>query len=232
MREFDYLATSRRGFVQQIVSGWVRNGYYFYVQGVVPDGKNPEAIDEKLLSRYQIESSKGKRYARKKRGLANLAYLRHDRNWIMLATKGEHQWFREEANNIKNCRRGEPIKAYGYSITYVRGGYVLNREKVVPAGPPERDAKHRVRVQICRESLRDLKAELVGNARQRREEWFASRFWNLPFEPYAPVRQQLLELLRQVNAQRKAAGMSKLTPEIIRYRQERVKVFAEESCDE
>jgi len=225
--EFSYIATTRRGFVQQIVSGWVRNGYYFYVQGRVPEGKDPEAVDEKLITRYEITASKGKRYGRKQRGLANIAYLRHERNWIMLATRGEHRWFEEEAANIRNCRRGQPIKVYGYSISYVRGGYVLGRDKAVPEGPPERDKKYRVRVQISREAFRELKAELVGNARKRREEWFAGQFWNLPYEPYAPVRQQLLELLRQINARRKAAGMSKLSPEIIRYRQERVKVFDE-----
>jgi len=226
MQELDYIATTRKGFVQQIVSGWVRNGYYFYVQGVVPEGKDPKAIDRKLIARYDITSSKGKRYSRKKRGLANVAYLRHERNWIMLATRGEHEWFREEAANIKNCRRGQPIKVYGYSISYVRGGYVLGRDKVHPDGPPERDTKHRVRVQIARDTFRDLKAELVGKARQRREEWFQNQFWNLPYEPYAPVRQQLLELLRQINAQRKAVGLPRISPEVIRYRQERVKVFS------
>ncbi len=224
MMEIDCVATSRKGFIQQIVSGWVRNGYYFYVQGTVPVGKDPRAVDRKLVTRYSIEASKGKRYARKQRGLANLAYVRHERNWIMLATRGEHRWFREESQ-IRNCRRGQPIQFYGYSISYVRGGYVLNRKKVDPAGPRERDAKHRVRVQISKQDFRELKAELVGSARNRREEWFAAKFWNLPFEPYAPIRKQQLELLRLVNAARKSAGLSKLSPEIIRYKQDRVRVF-------
>jgi hypothetical protein len=224
MIELDCVATSSKGFIQQIVSGWVRNGYYFYVEGTVPAGKDPQAVDHKLITRYGIEASKGKRYARKQRGLANLAYLRHERNWIMLATRGEHRWFSEE-RQIKNCRRGQPIQFYGYSISYVRGGYVLNRKKANPDGPRERDAKHRVRVQISRQSYRELKAELVGSARNRREEWFAAKFWNLPFEPYAPIRKQQLELLRLVNAARKSAGLSKLSPEIIRYKQDRVRVF-------
>lgn len=231
-KHFDYVATSREGFVQQVVSGWVRNGYYFYVQGTVPGGKDPSKLDEKLLFRYPIGMTSGRRYSRKKRGLANVAYLRYESNWIMLATKGGHDpsegyldWHRTECANVRNCRAGQPIQVFGYSISYVRGGYVLNRDRTEGAEGPERDQKHRVRVQISRESFRELKAELLENARRRRPEWFAERFWSVPFEPYAPVRKQLLGLLRQVNAARKAAGLDAVSPDVIRYQQRKVKVF-------
>jgi len=232
MKHFDYIATSKEGFIQQIVSGWVRNGYYFYVHGEVREGKNPKHLDEKFLFQYPIAMSAGKRYSRKRRGLINVAYLRHERNWIMLATQGRHggereysDWRRSEGGNVRNCRRGQPIQFYGYSISYVPGGYILNRDKSNADGPAERDYKLRVRVQISRDAMAELKAKLVANARRRQPEWFAKEFWNVPFEPYAPIRQQLLEILRQVNATRSAAGMRKLSPEIIRYRREPVKVF-------
>ena len=232
MKHFDYIATTRTGFIQQIVSGWVRNGYYFYVQGEVPEGKDPRRLDEKLLHRYPIEMTAGRRFSRKRRGLANVAYLRCERHWIMLATRGGFEegkgylnWFEVEGRNVKNCRRGQPIQVFGYSVSYVPGGYVLGRNKGNPSGPPERDYKYRVRVQISKAAFAELKAHLVRNARSRREEWFREQFWNVPFEPYAPVRQQLLEVLRQVNAARSAAGLVKLSPEIIRYRREPVKVF-------
>lgn len=232
MQHFDYIATSEKGYIQQIVTGWVRNGYYYYVQGEVPEGKDATRLDAKLLNQYPIKMTAGRRFSRKKRGLHNLAYLRFERHWIMLATCGGHQegegyldWFRTEGSNVRNCKRGQPIRAYGYSISYVPGGFVLNRAKENQAGPPERDCKQRVRVQISREELQELKANLVGNARNRSEEWFAKQFWNVPYEPYAPVRKQLLGLLRQVNAARSAVGLSKLSPSIIRYRRKPVKVF-------
>ena len=232
MKHFDYVATSREGFIQQIVSGWVRNGYYFYVQGEVPEGKDPTRLDEKFLFQYPIRMSAGKRYSRKKRGLVNVAYLRFDRHWIMLATKGKKgsgegflDWHRTEGRNVRNCRAGQPIKFFGYSISYVRGGYVLNREKQDSDGPAERDFKHRVRVQISREAFAELKRTMLARSRDRSEDWFREMFWNQPYEPYAPVRKQLLDVLRQVNSKRKAAGMSKIPTDVIRYQQRKVKVF-------
>lgn len=231
-KHFNYLATSREGFIQQIVSGWVRNGYVFYVQGLVPAGKDPRKLDEKLLFRYPIEMTAGRRYSRKQRDLANVAYLRFERHWIMLATRGGHDpsegfldWHRTEGGNVRNCKAGQPIQFFGYSISYVRGGYLLNRERSQPTGGPEQDRKHRVRVQIARDAFRELKAELLGNARSRRPEWFAQKFWNVPFEPYAPIRKQLLGLLREVNASRKTVGLATISPDVIRYQQRKVKVF-------
>lgn len=232
MKHFQYVATSEQGFVQQVVSGWVRNGYYFYVTGEIPEGKDPLRVDEKFFHQYPIRMSAGRRFSRKQRGLYNVAYVRYQRTWIMLATGGEFEdgkgyvdWFQQEARNIGNCRRGKPIQLFGYSIYYVPGGFVANWEKANPDGPPERDKKYRVRVQMSQHVYRDLLARLVAHARSRRPEWFAEQFWKLPFEPYAPVRQQQLEILRQVNAKRKAAGLEKLPPTLIRYRKEPVKVF-------
>ena len=56
--------------------------------------------------------------------------------------------------------------------------------------------------------------------------WFQAKFWNCGYEPYAPVRRQFLGILRQVNKARSAAGLPKLSRELIRYRREPVKVFA------
>ncbi len=178
----------------------------------------------------------GRRYSRKKRGIINVAYLRYERNWIMLATRGRHDvtgeyrdWRKLEGRNVRNCRAGQPIQIFGYSISYVPGGYVLNREKQDRTGKAERDYEYRVRVQISREAMRNLKARLVGNARKRSPEWLAEQFWNVPFEPYAPIRKQLLELLRQVNRERKSVGLSKIPSDVIRYQQRKVKVFEAES---
>jgi len=232
MKHLEYVATSREGFVQQVVSGWVRNGYYFYVQGELAPEKDPLKLDDKFIFQYPILMSAGRRYSRKKRGVINVAYLRFEQYWIMLATRGRHEvdgehrnWREIEGRNVKNCRAGQPIQIFGYSVSYVPGGYVLNRAKQCSEGTAERDYKHRVRVQISREAFRELKAKLVGNARKRSPEWFGEQFWHVPYEPYAPVRKQLLDLLRLVNSQRKSAGLSKISTDVIRYQQKKVKVF-------
>ena len=229
----EYIATSRRGFIHQIVSAWVRNDYYFYVQGKLPKKKGFLEFDRKIITRYPVVMKASRRYSRKKRDIINVAYLRYERYWIMLATRGKHEetkeglwdWRAAEAMNIRNCRRGQPIRFFGYSISSGRGDYILKRKMRNPDGPPERDNKYRVRVQISRKALQQLRTELLSQARIRREDWFRSYFWNLPYEPYAPVRKQLLRLLRQINASRSAVGLSKLPSDIIRMKQQRVKVF-------
>ena len=90
-------ATSVAGFVQQIAVAYVGHGYWFYVTGQVPAGKDPEAIDRKILDRYGIELSRQQRARRKQQGLANLHYVRFERFFVILATHGQHPFFAAEA---------------------------------------------------------------------------------------------------------------------------------------
>ena len=87
-------ATSVEGFVQQIACCYLRHGYWFYVTGHVPAGKDPRAIDRKLIAKYGIGVSESTRARRKRLGRANLQYLRHDRRFVILATKGQHDVLR------------------------------------------------------------------------------------------------------------------------------------------
>ena len=235
MKWHDYpcIASTRKSFIQQVVCGWVRNGYVFYVHVLIPEDKNPYFVDRKLLCRYAIAMKASRRRSRKNRGVIRIAYVRHGRNALMLATHGRHEetkegwldWRATEGRNIRDCSRGQPIKVYGYSIYYVRGGYVLNRTKTNPSGPPERDYEYHVRAQISRKFIAEISRHLLAHATRRDEEWFASQFWHLPFEPFAPVRKQLLKCLMQVNQARRKAGLSKLPTEIIRFRRDIVKVY-------
>jgi len=55
----------------------------------------------------------------------------------------------------------------------------------------------------------------------------SANFRSLPFEPYAPVRRQLLNLLRAVNRERGRAGFELLTTSALRLSRRGVKPFAE-----
>ena len=90
---------------------------------------------------------------------------------------------------------------------------------------PVRDNRWRVRVQIERELYKGLKAYLIDIAPHRSAVWLAAEFRDLPFEPYAPVRQQLLNLLRYTNRRRQAAGLPTLGPAVLRYRRSIVRPF-------
>ena len=226
--EYHCVATSEIGFVQQLVSCYLPHGYWFYVAGIVPWDKEPSAVDKKLLAKYRIAMSPQSRARRKAAGLGNMHYIRHDRRFLMLATHGRHPFFQDEANNIRDARR-VPIKFAGYSVSMAKGGFKGKRST---GGVLVPDDKLRVRVRIEKEWYLSLKAYVRQIALHHSAAELAAEFYMLPFEPYAPIRRQLLTLLRYVNDRRKAAGLDTLSNRVIRYRRRIVRPFDPVSPDE
>jgi hypothetical protein len=218
--EYRCMATSLEGFVQQLASNILPHGYWFYVSGHVPEGKEPEAVDRKLIEKYGFGISRQQRARRKTSGLANLHYLRLERFWVLLGTHGHHPFFEAEAASIRDVRR-IPIQVGGYSLS-VKRGHFLKKEG---EGEPIVDGRMRVRVQICRERYRELCAYFGSIACHRSAENLARELWHIPFEPYAPVRRQLLNLLRLINTKRQSAGYSKVPSNVLRYHRDIVKPF-------
>ena len=214
-------ATSVAGFVQQLVSCYLPHGYWFFVTGCIPDRKDPRSVDQKLLDKYGIGLSRQSRARRKSVGIANVHYLRHERFFVLLATHGHHPFYDEEAANIRDVRR-IPIAFAGYSITVKKGGYLRKSSPTSIAVP---DDKWRVRVQIGRDQYRDLRAYFLDIAVRRTAEQLGRELRRLPYEPYAPVRQQLLNLLRLVNKARKTAGLGPVSPTALRYQRRIVRPF-------
>lgn len=219
--EYRCAVTSVAGFVQQLASCYLPHGYWFYVSGVVPVGKDPRAVDEKLLAKYGIGMSRTSRARRKAVGIANVHYIRYQRRFLLLATHGHHPFFDEEAKNVRDIRR-VPIRFAGYSISAARGGYKPKRST---NGALVRDDKWRSRVRIDQEWYRGLKAYLVDIAARRSVPELAAELHHLPFEPYAPVRQQLLNLVRYINRSRAAAHLEPISFNVLRYRRRIVRPF-------
>jgi hypothetical protein len=188
--------TSVGGFIQQLAVSCVGKGYFFYVAGSIPEGKDPHAIDQKLLDRYGIDISKWARVRRKRAGLANLRYLRFQRFFVLLATHGQHPFFDEEAACIRDIRR-TPIKFAGYAVSY-------------RAGHPH--------VRIEQEEYKQLKAYFLNIAVHRSLVTMERELAQVHHEPYAPVRRQLLCILRAVNQARKTAGFTPVTKHVFRFR--------------
>jgi hypothetical protein len=209
------------GFVQQLACNYLPHGYWFYVSGVVPEGKDAGLVDQKLIGKYGIAISRQARARRKQAGLANLHYLRFERYWVLLATHGAHEFFEHEHANLRDARR-IPIQFKGYSISVKKGGFLRKDDA---AEPPVSDGKYRVRVQIGRERYRELRAYFVEMATRRSVESLGRELYTVPFEPYAPVRQQMLNVLRLVNRARKQAGFEPVPPDVLRYRRQIVKPF-------
>jgi hypothetical protein len=196
--------TTVEGFVQQLAVSYLSKGYWFYVTGEIPTGKDPRAVDDKLISRYGIDLSKWARARRKQAGTANLQYLRYGRFFVLLATYGKHRFFEEEAQSIRDARR-VPIRFYGYSISY-RGGHP--------------------HVRIEQGEYNRRKAYFVGRAVHRPVEELARELRQLPFEPYAPVRRQLLVIWRAVNQARQKMGREPVPKACLRFKRRICRPFA------
>jgi len=196
-------ALSIAGFIQQLAVGYVSRGYHFYVTGRVPLGKDPQAIDQKLIEKYDIARSKWARARAKRNGRAGVQYLRHEDFFIILATHGQHRFFEEEASVIRDARE-TPIRYASYAISY-RGGHA--------------------HVRIDQETFKDLKAYFLELAVHRSKENLENQLASLPFEPYAPIRSQLLILVRHINERRKAAGFEPISESCLRLHRRIIKPF-------
>lgn len=205
---YRYEAVTVEGFVQQLAVSYLTNGYFFYVMGSIPGGKDPRVTDKRIIEKYGIDASKFTRYRRKAVGRANLQYLRYERTFLILATHGEHPFFESEAKNLRDVRR-VPIKFRGYSVSY-------------RAGHPS--------VRIERGVFKGLKSYFEGIAQGRTIDALMGEFAALPYEPYAPVRVQLFGLLRHVNKRRQSASLAPVPNSAIRVRRRIVSVFVEDEA--
>jgi hypothetical protein len=141
--------------------------------------------------------------------LANVHYLRFERFFVIMATGGEHSFFTAEAERVRDIRR-EPLQFMGYSISYrrARDGQTWHAS---------------VRVQL--EAYRALKRRFESLATSRSVEALATEFRAIPYQPYAPVRDQLRCILRAVNRRRRAAGLELVPRDVIRQRRLPVRSF-------
>lgn len=200
---YRYEATSVEGFVQQLAVSYLKNGYWFYVQGEVPSDKDPRALDEKLLDRYDVAQSKWAKARAMKRGEAKVQYLRYQSSFVLVATHGEHRFFELERGNILDARES-PVRFYGYSVGY-------------------RDGHPHVRISAAQ--YRAIREAFLEGALSLPAAVLEARFRNLPFEPYGPVKLQLKKLLRRVNRVRRRAGLERVSVTCLRTKRKTVRPF-------
>ena len=206
--EYRCEATSPEGLVQQLAVSYLRHGYWWYVTGWVKAPKDPREVDAKLIAKYGIAASERERARRKRAGLANMQYLRHGRWFVLLVTEGHHPFKQAERAQLKDCRR-VPIRFEGYSVSYRRGG-------VTPKGGGA--PKWHAHVQIDRGTYGQLKAFFLDRACHRSAEALGADFARVPYARYAPVRRQLLNLLRAVNDARARQGLEPVHHRSLRLR--------------
>src|ERR1035441_6401818 len=206
---YQCVADSVAGFVQQLAVNYVARGYCFYVTGTIPEGKDPAKTDRKIIEQYGIDISKWARVRRRKEGGASVQYLRYDPFYVIIATRGVHPFFRAEGKQIRDIRK-QPLGFMGYAIGIGRSRH---------------DGSLHVSVRIQRETFRELLAQFKQMAVQRTVEELCRELRALPFEPFAPVRDQCAILLRSVNRLRKTAGLELVPWNAVRLYRKPVLVF-------
>ncbi|MCC7335383.1 MAG: hypothetical protein IT422_09810, partial [Pirellulaceae bacterium] len=171
----------------------------------------------KLIAKYEIDITERQRAHRKQRGLANMQYIRFDRWFLLLITDGHHPFKHQEKSQIRDCRR-HPIKFAGYSISYRRSG-------LTPKGGSA--PKWHSCVRIDNRTYRELKAHFLNQATHRSTDHLAQQFASLPFARFAPIRRQLLTLLRAVNKARQNVGYEKVPTFALKLRRSIIRPFDE-----
>ena len=204
-------AMSVAGFIQQLAVSYVSRGYYFYVTGRIPDHKDPARTDEKIMSQYGIGISKWSRARRKREGLANVHYLRYGPSFVLIANHGEQPFFAAEANQLRDIRIS-PIHFMGYSIGCRQSCH---------------NGRFHVSVRIGQDSYRDLKVRFEQAAVHQSVEELCRALHAIPYEPYAPVRDQLRGLVRAVNRRRKEGGLEPVPMSALRQTRRPVKPFVQ-----
>lgn len=212
MSSRDYLSatTTLEGFIQQLVQYFV-SGYLFYSTSTLPDRKLAKGseIDQKLLRKYDIAVSAWTRQVRRKAGRAVFQYLRYQNFAVILCTKGARDHFNASEGKIHDARR-RPLKFAGYAVSVrVKDNGTLG-----------------ARVRIDRDTEAMLKTHFESLALRASLPSLTAALYNLPFAPYAPIRRQVLGLVRAINKKRKAAHLSLVPYSCVRLRRVQVKPFA------
>jgi len=223
MKQYQYESPSLDGFVQRIVV-LSQKGYYYFLNGTIPAGRDLIYTDQKLLEKSVAWVTKDQRYLRKQQGKANAHYFRHDRDWAVMLTDGAHPMRREnQKERLLDLRNEEhpPLYVGGYSIKLRRDG--------TPEG--QRRGKLRAAVRIDDDSYSLLKARFLELCLRRPSGVLAASIYNVPFEPYAPVYRQMTAIVKAMNERRAKANMPEVPLDSVRFMRTLPKHFQEVGDD-
>ena len=236
--------TSVEGFIDLVVQ-LASHGYYFWVRGDVRNrrGLSPQEIDRRQIERYNANLPKRVRSYQRAKGNASVRYVRYGLEWYLFWTYGKNRVFEKygpatvgDPVRFNDFRTSPSLKFHGYGVSLTRRGYHKKTPqertdyhqkkaatlaagtdyRTIPGG--RRHERWVARVVINEDRYRLLQAELLGMATHRSADYLRMKFYNVPFVPYAPIRQQLATLLRQVNKARQHVGYDPVPSDCIHFR--------------
>jgi hypothetical protein len=220
MAKTDYQCEARSldGFIAQLIR-YVASGHYFYITSRIPERKDPMAVDRKLVELYDIAKPRWARARRRLVGTSGIHYLRYGRFFILIATHGKHSFFTDHATTFRDIRR-QALHAGGYAVRYT---YSVQEKR------------WKVFVRLDRQAYRNVRAQMLDMAIRpayRSPEILEQEFRRLRWQPYEPVRRQLVAILKSVNRARGRARLPKLTMTCIPKHRRSGSVFVERTGSE
>jgi hypothetical protein len=223
MEQYPCVARNPEAFIGQVVK-LVSSGHYFYVRCVIKKKKDrakekdPREVDRHLLELYDIARPRWRRERRRLKGAAGIHYLRHERTFVLMVTKGRHDKFYEDHGRDARDIRVHALKVFGYSIRYT-----FSKDK----------KRWSVFVRLDKETYRGLKHHMLTICTwesYRDKERMEREFERLRFDMYGPVFKQVLAVARAVNRERRRRGFRPIDYSCIPHWRRVQKVFSQDEC--
>ncbi len=166
-------------------SMYARSGYTRYALRAIPEGKDLEAVDNKIMKAYDVTFCRMKRKRRRKEGRANVVYVRFKHEFLLLAEQGEHPEFDRIA--------GRDMA----KVPLILSGYAVKIKN------------HRVSVTVSKKRWAVIAEMAQGMALHDKGK--VERFIRgiSPFTHRGILRQKF-RLVRKINRRRKTAGLKQL----------------------
>jgi hypothetical protein len=187
-----HVCTTWQGLLQQLIT-LIGHGYRFFCLTEYPVNKQDkwEAIDSKLIKKYDADVGKDKRYRNQQKGRANYMFLRWGKLALILRSGGEYE---ETDDRFVDIRNKELVLEVGNTMHI----------KIVPEG-----SKGRVTAYMDKQVYRDIKAELLDHCRHRRLDVLKGRFAALNGLPaFSGITQQKAGLVTDIIREGKKHGLS------------------------
>ena len=172
--------------IRRLTKYYLPHGYYFFTTSTVPEHKDVAQVDRNIIEKYGLAISRTARSRNKAKGVARVQYLRHERQVILVATSGDHDFF--EDKSVRDCRL-TPLPVWYYWITATQKRY---------------------RVKVCPESYHAVREKLLRLAEGGKEEAAIEAFHALPWLNYPDIRKQRQRLLKEVTQVLKRWGQASL----------------------
>ena len=210
------IASSPEGLVQQVAVSYLRHGYWWYVTGRIPNGKDPESVDRKLIG--EIRDRPNRPPTRLPQETWSRQHAIHPLRQLVPAP-------RHGRPSLVQTTRTKPHPRLPSSSDQVRRVFNqlpprwrhTNRAAASPNGTP-------VSASILG-TYRELKAFFLNRACHRSVENLASDFARVPYARFAPVRRQLLTIQRSVNSARARVGHEPIPHSVLKLRRKILQPF-------